>query len=88
VNRRQDIGEAAGLIHLQGLAAHDHQTFCGQSWETDKHGRMVQYEDTTEPATCPMCLSAAQEAHELLQHARKRGLWKLKDRGSKRKGTA
>lgn len=69
-NKRQTLGEDAGLVHLPGLDAHDHQTFCGHCWMTG-----AVYEDTTDPATCPGCLRAAEEAHQLLGKLLRQGLW-------------
>lgn len=69
-NRRQVTGEDAGKVHLPGLDAHDHQTFCGHCWSGET------YEETTDPADCPGCLRAADEAYVLLRKLLKQGLWR------------
>ncbi len=70
-NKRQLTGEDADLVHLPGLGAHDHQTFCGHCWVTG-----VTYEETTDPVTCPGCIRAADEAHVLLKKLLRQGLWR------------
>lgn len=67
MNRRQtasgDHRDRAeiGTVHMRGMDAHDHETFCGYHWS----GNM--YEDTEDPVTCPGCLRAANEARALLK---------------------
>lgn len=59
--RSSDRHDPVGLVHLPGLEAHDHETFCGYSWSGND------YEDTTDPVTCPGCLRAAEQARKLLR---------------------
>jgi hypothetical protein len=72
-NRRQTkAGESSGphevgLVHLPGQDHHDHETFCGFSWSGNE------YEDTTDPATCPGCQQAAEQAEAILKHAKRVG---------------
>lgn len=61
--RKQLTGEDAGKVHLRGMDAHDHATFCGHCWTG------VQYEDTLESVDCPGCLRAIAQARELLYGA-------------------
>ena len=71
MNRRQaksgpssEAGES-GLIHLLGMDAHDHETFCGFC------GSGNAYEDTDEPADCPGCLRAVREADGIIRNWKK-----------------
>ena len=73
-NRRQLNNEGEGLIHLPGMDAHDHQTFCGHCWHSSEQGEPTRYEVTMEPATCPSCLRAFREATQLLAGLKR---WKL-----------
>lgn len=79
-NKRQLNGEDAGLIHLPGLDAHDHSTFCGHCWNSDGgwSNIPIKYENVSLPATCPGCLRAAAEAQALLTRAKRRKLWVVK----------
>jgi hypothetical protein len=74
-NKRQLNGEDEGVIHLPGLGAHDHQTFCGHCWHFEEHGGVTLYEFTDDPATCPGCQKAAAEASKLLSAIKRRRLW-------------
>ena len=69
---KQLDGEDKGLVHLKGLNAHDHQTFCGHSWETVRgyYSSLVRYEETTEAISCPWCINAIREAREVLRGVR------------------
>jgi len=57
-----DAGEA-GTVHLPGMDAHDHTTFCGYCWTG------IRFEDTDKVVTCSACIRAAKEASEIIRAA-------------------
>lgn len=67
MNRRQTNGKDKGAIHLPGMDAHDHQTFCGYCWNSEDFVGFITFEDTESAVTCPGCIEAASQALEILR---------------------
>lgn len=67
MNRRQvksgpsSSPEEVGRVHLPGIDAHDHETFCGFCWSGNV------YEDTEDPVDCRGCIGAATESMLVLK---------------------